>query len=877
MRTKIGKRIGPVPIAVVAALALAALLSAGLLVFNSGGTQAQTATGALPDVTLDVNQALTDDPLDDTATDPSTDDQILTLSTALDTTTDPDTPAVSRAFPVGATAFSIESDQDDPRDAAQLTGAEDKNGAIETQSSGNNRSTDAEAISISAAGVITIPTQIVTQTIAEQSDNTARITVRAEMPAGTALTPVRFNLTIVQDPLKVAGVSVTDHNTSGACEVVSHNPDGTVVLRSRSTTAIAAPAIKISGGACTVAGDSATVTFKRTGAADITLGANPSATVATHLVYVTGGSELTKVKPRIGKSGLDAHTIELKEYKAIAYQPQTITVAKSMADDDGMVYLIGYGHEVDNTNKLTAASTTFENDADFAVVVQFVDGPARAFDADRNDKMFLPAAGSDDDVNGSTLTATGSAGRIGMGDEDKDGYDDGTYKISGNDAEAISVVATIMDAKGRPVSGGEKDSYVDFSVMFTEGSDITDNAKDYESRVDVKKGANSASLAVSGWKASEKPVKVTVAATFTGPTAPDGLDLGTVTLIRVADAASTAKFATYSCVVKAGASADKGCAVGREASADMRFGLGEHFVVYGQFEDSLGSKVARTPVVKGADDAAKGALDTTVSSATGYSPTPSMGSVLVMVKKEATFGDYNIKVSNGKTGDAEVSQTLTITVAGPTASYAIAGPDTIELNGSGKYTVTAADTSGGVPDFGKAGSDKVEVAVPNVPAGNVYILNNGMLTLDKKTGMGSFTVYAPSGTAAGTTISIIVGTGDMQQVKTVTIGMAPTPPATDLTNPGNVKAAAVTFLGASDIQVSWTPGANAEGHYVALLSEDLSYLVTDLVPLGSDASSHKFTDVDSGTYKVAVISWRIGDDGIELGYEFDDFKTVTMP
>ena len=40
---------------------------------------------------------------------------------------------------------------------------------------------------------------------------------------------------------------------------------------------------------------------------------------------------------------------------------------------------------------------------------------------------------------------------------------------------------------------------------------------------------------VVGWKSSEKAVKVTVTATFTGPTAPDGFDLGTLTLIRVAE------------------------------------------------------------------------------------------------------------------------------------------------------------------------------------------------------------------------------------------------------------------------------------------------------------------------------------------------------
>ena len=427
------------------------------------------------------------------------------------------------------------------------------------------------------------------------------------------------------------------------------------------------PAIKISGGACSTAGDSLDVTFKRNdGNEELPSGHNPGDIAATHLVYVTGGSKLTKVKPRIGKSGLDESVIKLEDDDAIGYADQTINVTKSMADDDGMVYLIGYGNETTNATKLTAASTTFKADADFAVMVQFVDGPVRAFDADRDDKTFI-TNNSDDDVDGSTLEVPTGTKRIGMGDDDKDGYDDGMYAIPANDADEITVTATIKDAKGRPVSGGDKDSRVDFSVMYAEGSDITDNAKDFDSRVEVKKGANTAALEVSGWESSEKAVKVTVSATFTGPTAPDGLDLGMVTLVRIAETASSADFATYSCATKTDATASKGCAAGYAASADMRFGREEHFVVYGQFNDSLGSKVERTPQLK-LSDAAKDALES-AGSATGYSA--SAGALLVMVKEEAAFGDYTIMVTNGRSGDAELTQELTIYVAGPPAEYMV--------------------------------------------------------------------------------------------------------------------------------------------------------------------------------------------------------------
>ena len=59
MRTKIGKRIGPVPIAYWwQCLALATFISAGLLALNARQpAQAQIATGTLPDRGVDVGEA----------------------------------------------------------------------------------------------------------------------------------------------------------------------------------------------------------------------------------------------------------------------------------------------------------------------------------------------------------------------------------------------------------------------------------------------------------------------------------------------------------------------------------------------------------------------------------------------------------------------------------------------------------------------------------------------------------------------------------------------------------------------------------------------------------------------------------------------------
>ena len=799
MRKKIGKRIGPVPITLVAVFALAALLSAGLLVLNSGGAQAQTATGTLPDVTLDVGQGLDDTNLaDDTGDNAGIDDAIFTLSEPGDATAEPVVLPTNRAFPVGSTGFTIASDQDDPSSANDLEDAGDPNGQIETNASGDD---SAGKIQITAQGVITVPQAFINdQDLADQADNTARITVTA-MSDGNTLT-VRFNLTVVQDPLKADGVPATNLSpASGACEVVSNG----TTLTSRAAPIPATfdtnnTAIQVSGGACSTAGESVDVTFKRAG--DTTPPEDDDDIEATHIVYVSGGSELTKVRPRVGKSGLDEHVIQLKASNAIAYEDQTINVAKSMADDDGQVYLIGYGHETANTNKLTASSTAFRNNAEFAVVVQFVDGPARAFDANRTDKT-LTYTDDDDDVDGSTLTVPNNYKRMGAGDENKDGYDDGTYLIPDNDNSEVAVTATIRDAKGRDVSGGDKDSRVDFNVMYTAGSDLNANAKDFDSSVEVKKGENTAALDVSGWKANENAVKVTVSAIFTGPTAPDGLDLGTITLTRVAEIASTADFATYSCVMKTGASASKGCALNYTASADTRFGWEEHFVVHGQFNDSLGSKVDRNPRIEITGDAAD-ALET-VGSADGYSASASAGSHLVMVTEDAAFGDYTITITNGRSDDDEVSQELTITVAGPPMEFTVEPMEThIPLRSRATFTVTAMDEMGGAPAFTTSGAGRNDVVQIDAPYGDVrgaMVDSDDVLSLNTETGMGTFTYTLPRDAQQGEVFSIFIGQGEMQVEVMVTAGMEPTAPGMAM----NVMAEATSH---DMITVTWDSPAS---------------------------------------------------------------------
>ena len=133
----------------------------------------------------------------------------------------------------------------------------------------------------------------------------------------------------------------------------------------------------------------------------------------------------------------------------------------------------------------------------------------------------------------------------------------------------------------------------------------------------------------------------------------------------------------------------------------------------------------------------------------------------------------------------------------------------------------------------------------------------------------------------GDTIRIFVASDDMEDAASEVMFGAGDPGMPGdggmLTSPSGVQAAAVTLFGAKDIQVNWMAGSNAQGQYVALLTEDYTMLVGELVELGPDATSYKFSNVGSGTFGVAVISYRIVDGEIKYGFEFDDIQMVTLP
>ena len=99
-----------------------------------------------------------------------------------------------------------------------------------------------------------------------------------------------------------------------------------------------------------------------------------------HLVYVTGGDDITGVKPELAEDGLDEHFVEVAAVRAGDNGKETITVTRSMSDDTGTLYLVGYTQDAATANpdpvisddeNLDDDSTTFGGDADFVVEVVF--------------------------------------------------------------------------------------------------------------------------------------------------------------------------------------------------------------------------------------------------------------------------------------------------------------------------------------------------------------------------------------------------------------------------------------------------------------------------------------------------------------------------
>ena len=377
--------------------------------------------------------------------------------------------------------------------------------------------------------------------------------------------------------------------------------------------------------------------------------------------------------------------------------------------------------------------------------------------------------------------------------------------------------------------------------MYADMSDVTDSTSDYTSRMTIDEDMHTASVDVEGWNKGSKPVRVTVSATYTGPTAPNGFDLGMITLTRAGDA-SVADFATYGCEMKTDAEGGKGCANGYEAVSGMRFGRGDTISINGMFVDILGTKADNVRARVKIAPADKDALTGTKAGAADVGFT--LGSDIVKIENDAPYGDYTITVTNGESGDDEVMQELAITAAGPPVTYEFDNPAMYipaTLGSSQMFTLMAMDENDNVPDFSDA--KDVEIVVLGVEGSYVTGRDGNNAKFDAETGQASFTIFAPVGATQGQTVLIQVRVdGAVVASHTVMFGMAMEAADTD-TSLQDIPDSSirVTNNANSSITVNWMGGDNADS-FIVVAAE-----------LGSDPFTYE-QNVAGGAAKMATIS-----------------------
>ena len=130
---------------------------------------------------------------------------------------------------------------------------------------------------------------------------------------------------------------------------------------------------------------------------------------------------------------------------------------------------------------------------------------------------------------------------------------------------------------------------------------------------------------------------------------------------------------------------------------------------------------------------------------------------------------------------------------------------------------------------------------------------NGALTLDADTGMGSFTIYAPSNAPDGSTARIFVSAGDVEITHTVTFGEPGAMPPTD---PMDDRFTAMYTVMADSpssgmVEVSWV---TTQPISLVMLMDDQGMVAAWDVALLALGSSAQFSEIQAGEYQVVVFS-----------------------
>ena len=369
MRTRNGKWIGPVPITLAAAFALAALLSVGLLVLAPNGVTAQTpdpplitAKSTLPEQYVDIGKEFSVDVANLFTVDSTITGNRSWTATVPDNTLDDDDETEGR-----------QGDEDTEPDAL-ATGSALRDGPIEITAQ------EIQAVLGDVPGVETVDTASV---------GSLKVAITYDTGSTNEASSREFTLTVVHNPIEVAGdpfdiaqdgdANLAPHSctlqTTGGTDPTYSVPNGAAIT-ARAT--VSSP-VMIEGGACTTSKDSLEVDFVNvaTDGDDI-----------NHLVYVTGGSSFRSVQDLSGMfktSGLNEEILTLSKQTISGVGKDTVTVSRSVANSDGFVYLIAYVAEANADNRIGATGKVFKGQAEFVIKVQFLGQAALGRDGSDED------------------------------------------------------------------------------------------------------------------------------------------------------------------------------------------------------------------------------------------------------------------------------------------------------------------------------------------------------------------------------------------------------------------------------------------------------------------------------------------------------------
>ena len=829
MRTMIGKRIGPVPISLVAVLALAAFISAGLWLVPTNGAQADehpraTITGADGTSFEDEGRTIGEGGMIEL-------DLSEIVSVEVDFVTEyTGTPGVQTVDvewnePAGAENVDTATA---PTAAASISVTDDKftftwtaPATFPTYDHDNAATTPV----IPVRGLVDV---VVTVDQVEGNDP------NADPPTSPGPETFEFQIQVVQNPIEASGVMVTTPadvggesyptGAGGACEVVS-NATGDA-LNSRMNAAdtpepfvLTSTTNRVSGGDCTTDGNSVEVEFKN-------LNTDADGEVE-YLLYVTGGDDLDGVIPALGKAGLDEyapHTVPAAT-AGFADDDNTpgennLTVTRAMAGPEGHVYVIGYfGTDATigavGANNLDDESTTYGNNAYFVVDVLFRGGPDK-------------------------------------------GMSDLVIGAINKDGEA-EVTITVNDKYGNPLPG----QHVDFSIEASEGVTIQESGSTMRRQRTGPMGV--ASITVDGLP-TDGAINLGVTA-MVGDTV-----IGDESIIREGDPASvklgnTAKGSlvegnTFFVAARANDSAGNNVTDDVE---DWEFDGGDGLMVA---EDATEANAAwwddldcpqMVAIVSDYGDANK---DNPYCKMYAELGEHEMDVVMNLEVREVTVGTgaaagaHTVMVTADE--DDSLTATTSVTVAGTPATWEFtAGPERIATNDSAMYTVTAKDADGGVPMSNECvtiklraedanSAEDISVASDNRAAGCTGG-NTGMLDDD---GTISFTVYAPVGVAANSAGRIVVefDGGIVAQHSVTFTGRSTVVPNRA---PSAVGAISNMYLTVGDAPVTVTAGfADADGDTLGYSASSSDVAVATAMSNGG--GSVTVTAVGEGTATITV-------------------------